>query len=748
MCVYRSLVCALLICSAAALVSAQGSKNGTRTSQWLTLGGDEPLVVARGGFSGLFADSSSVAYQLAALVSLPNVIFWCDVQLTKDGVGICSPDLRLDNNTNVASIFKNKMNTYTVNGVSTQGWFTNDLTLDDLANVYLIQGIYSRPNLFDGNAFQILTVDIVAKQLNAPGLWLNIQHDAFFTQRNLSMRSFVISTFKTAIVDYVSSPEVNFLRSIVARKPSTTKLVFRFLGPDEVEPALNQTYSSLLSNLTFIKTFASGILVPKTYIWPVDSDLYLKPHTSLVVDAHKAGLEVFGADFANDFSFAYDYSYNPVEEYLSFVDNGNFSVDGVVSDFPITPSEAIGCFSHIGKNATEQNLLVISSEGSSGDYPGCTNLAYEKAISTGVDVLDCPVQMTKDGIPICLGSINLADRTNALLTPFTNMSQTISDLGIENGIMTFSLSWSEIQSLKPAITNPYTRFELARNPRFSNAGSLMTLSQFLDLANNATSVSGILIGIEDAAYLAEKQGLGVVDAVLDTLENFTSGKKVMIQSTNSSVLVKFKQESKYDLVYKVDENIRDADNATITDIKSFASSVVISKSSVFPVNNLYLTVMTDIVKKLHAFKLPVYAQLFRNEFVSQAWDFFSDINEEINTFFQSAEIDGVVSEFPGTAAKFKKNKCLGLGTKTPQYASPVQPGGLLQLITPAFLPPAQAPNPVLTEDDVAEPPLPDVVVKPNDNGTAPSSPPNGQPRLSSHTVAPLLALLIATLALM
>lgn len=748
MSIYWSLVCVLVVCSAASSAAAQKS-NRTKTSLWLTLSGEQPLVIARGGFSGLFADSSSVAYQLAGLVSLPSVIFWCDVQLTKDGVGICSPDLRLENNTNIASVFKDKINTYIVNGESKQGWFSNDFTLNELASVYLLQGIPSRSNRFDGNLYEILTVDDVATKLSPPGLWLNIQHDAFFTQRNLSMRSFVISTFKTTIVSYVSSPEVNFLRSLIKLKPSFTKLVFRFLGPDDVEPTLNQTYSSLLSNLTFIKTFASGILVPKAYIWPVDARLYLQPHTSLVTDAHKAGLEVFGADFASDVPFAYNYSYNPVEEYLKFIDNRIFSVDGVVSDFPITPSEAIGCYSHIAKNASGQELLVISSEGDSGDYPGCTNLAYRAAISTGVDILDCPVQMTKDRVPICLGSINLIDRTNAAQTPFINLAQSISDLDIKNGIFTFGLTWSEVQSLTPAITNPYTEYNLLRNPTFRSVGSLMTLSQFLDLANNSSSVSGVLISIENAAYLAQKQGLGVVDAVLDTLKNFTTDKKVMIQSTNSSVLTKFKQESKYELVYKVDEDIRDADNSTIRDIKTFASSVVVSKDSVFPVNELYLTTMTDIVQRLHLFHFHVYVQLFRNEFVSQAWDFFSDINVEINTFFQSAEIDGVISEFPGTVAKYKKNKCLGLGKKTPQYASPVQPGGLMQLMTPGYLPPAEAPNPVLTLDDVAESPLPPVSKKPSSNGTtpAPSSPPSGQPKLSTHALVLYFTLLLATLSL-
>lgn len=170
-----------------------------------------------------------------------------------------------------------------------------------------------------------------------------LQHDIFFSQHNLSMRSYVISASRSVVVNYISSPEVDFLRSIMARfKPSPTKLVFRFLGQDNIEPSTNQTYGSLLRNLAFVKTFASGIMVPKTFIWPMDDSLYLQPHTSIVADAHKEGLEVFASDFANDVPFAYNYSYDPVAEYLSFIDNGNFSVDGVLSDFPLTPSEAVG----------------------------------------------------------------------------------------------------------------------------------------------------------------------------------------------------------------------------------------------------------------------------------------------------------------------------------------------------------------------------------------------------------------------
>ncbi|XP_028064710.1 glycerophosphodiester phosphodiesterase GDPDL1-like [Camellia sinensis] len=132
MCKFGSLVFLLLLCSAA-LASAQGSKN--RTTKWQTLSGNEPLVVARGGFSGLFPDSSGIAYQFAGLVSLPNVLYWCDVQLTKDGAGICFPNLMIVNGSDISTFYPNKTSTYSVNGVSMTGWFPVDFTLNELTNV-------------------------------------------------------------------------------------------------------------------------------------------------------------------------------------------------------------------------------------------------------------------------------------------------------------------------------------------------------------------------------------------------------------------------------------------------------------------------------------------------------------------------------------------------------------------------------------------------------------------------------------
>ncbi|CAG7884460.1 unnamed protein product [Brassica rapa] len=706
----------VLIQLLAAQTDAQGSK-----SKWQTLTGFSPRVIARGGFSGLFPDSSIDAYNFAMLTSVEDVVLWCDLQLTKDGAGICFPGLTMSNASNIEAAYPNRTNTYLVNGVSTQGWFTIDFSLKDLNKVNLIRGILSRSERFDGNGYSILTVQDVNTELKPQGLWLNVQHEAFYAQHNLSMTTFLTTASKTIIIDFISSPEVNFFKKIAGR--------------------------------------FGRILVPKSYVLPLDDKQYLLPSTSLVQDAHKAGLEVFVSGFANDVDIAHDYSYDPVSEYLSFVDNGNFSVDGVLSDFPISASASVECFSHMGRNATKKvDFLVISKNGASGDYPGCTDLAYAKAIKDGTDVIDCSVQMSSDGTPFCSSSIDLGNTTMVAQTPLRNRSTNVPEISSLGGIYTFSLTWPEIQTLTPAISNPYRTYNMFRNPNERNAGKLVSLTDFLNLAKNSTSLSGVLISVENAAYLRENQGLDVVKAVLDTLTetgytNITT-KKVMIQSTNSSVLLDFKKQSRYETVYKVEETIRDILDSAIEDIKRFASAVVIVKSSVFPDSEGFVTEQTNVVERLQKSQLPVYVELFQNEFVSQPYDFFSDANVEINSYVTGAGVNGTVTEFPFTAARYRKNRCLG-SKETPPYMAPVQPGGLLQVVNAASLPPAEAPNPVFTDADVAEPPLPPVTAKaPTSTPGTPSKPstnapaPSGQTRLTLSHLLSVFPMAIASLLLL
>lgn len=152
----------------------------------------------------------------------------------------------------------------------------------------------------------------------------------------------------------------------------------------------------------------------------------------------------------------------------------------------------------------------------------------------------------------------------------------------------------------------------------------------------------------------------MTDAVIDALSKAGYDKpgtqKVYIQSTNSSVLMNFKEKTNCYLVYKIDEIVGDAANAAVQDIKGFAGFVVVSKDSVFPLNKGFLTDSTRTVTKLKASNLSVFVETFSNEFVSQAWDFFSDATVEINSYVQGAEVDGIITDFPKTANRYR-SKC-------------------------------------------------------------------------------------------
>lgn len=514
-------------------------------------------------------------------------------------------------------------------------------------------------------------------------------------------------------VNYISSPEIGFLKSLIGKvNKAKTKLIFRVLEAGTVEPTTKQTYGSILEDLASIKTFASGILIPKEYIWPVNKDRYLEQPTTLVADAHKQGLNVYASGFANDNPSSYNYSYDPTAEYLQFINNSQFTVDGFLTDFPPTASESIACLAQ-NKNVTRPikgRALIITHNGASGVYAGSTDLAYQQAIDDGADIIDCSVQMSKDGVAFCLDSPDLMGDTN-VLTSFMSRSTMIPEIQSNSGIFSFDLTWSEIQTLKPQLTSPISETGLQRNPENKNKGKFITLSEFLNLAKTK-AVTGILINIENAAYLASKKGLDITDVVSTALANATFDKQVaqqvLIQSDDTSVLSKFKSVPTYKRVLYIKEAIGSAPKQPVEEIKKYANAVNLPRTSIISIVDSFTSASTHVVDKMHAANISVYVSVLRNEFVTIAFDLFSDPMVEIATYFIGIGVDGIVTEYPATANAYMRSPCSNLSSDIEYPILPAEPGSLLSLVSSDVMPPAQAPAPALTIADVVDPPLPQV----------------------------------------
>ncbi|KAL2534808.1 Glycerophosphodiester phosphodiesterase GDPDL7 [Abeliophyllum distichum] len=718
------------------------------SKKWMTLSGGEPQIVANGGFSGLFPASSIIAYDFAASNSLPGTILLCDLQFTRDGQGFCESALALQNTTNVDDIDPKGQKTYNVNGQEIHGWFGLDYDAVYLFNnVTLNQNLFTRPPWWDGQMIN-MPQDVVAYFKTPPRFWLNVQYDSFYNQHRISPEDFILSSMVDIKPEFISSPEIGFLKSIGPKvKAAKTKLIFKFLGADVTEPTTKEKYSSLATKLPMIKSFASGIVVPKDYIWPSNNGYLQTAPTNLVLDAHKQGLEVYASFFANDDYLTYNYSYDPTREYLQYVDNSQFSVDGVLTDFPVTASATIGCL-YQNKNASRTiKTLIISHDGASGDFPGSTDLAYQKAIEDGVDIIDCSVQLSKDGVAFCLTSADLTDSTTAA-SLFMDQATTIQEIQSDNGIFSFDLTWTEIQSVKPQIQNSFR--DLIRNPQNKNKGKFVTLSEFLELAKTKAA-TGVLINIENAAYLASDKGLDIVETVSTALSNATfdkqSTQKVLIQSDDSSVLLKFKDIPNYQRVLTIKKDISGTPAGLAQEVKKYADAISVIRRDIITSTDTFFTKnFTNIVPAMHAANVSVYVGVLKNEFQNLLLDYYSDPYVEIATLVD-ARVDGLITDYPATANSYMRSPCHNKAA--PYKISGVRPGEMYASVQPTDQAPTPTPTPapdnngpLLTISDIVDPPLPPVAkISTSDSasnttstGSTPTTAPAPKSSSSSATV--------------
>lgn len=283
----------------------------------------KPLVIAHRGASGYVPEHTLAAYALAVLQGADYVE--PDLVMTRDGQLVARHDNELGLTTDVAQRpeFAARKRTQTVDGVSLEGWFSEDFTLAELKTLRAIERIPQvRPGntRFDGQ-FEIPTlqeiIDLVKSlqlsQQRVIGLYPETKHPTHFQQLGLAMEKPLLAVLKrngyasAKAPVYIQSFEVENLKTL-SRMTSIRliQLLWTDGQPyDQQALGTDLSYAQMITpkGLKAIARYASGIGPEKGMIIPRDAAANLTTPTSLVSDAHAARLKVHPYTFRAENAF-------------------------------------------------------------------------------------------------------------------------------------------------------------------------------------------------------------------------------------------------------------------------------------------------------------------------------------------------------------------------------------------------------------------------------------------------------------
>ena len=308
-----------------------------------------PLVLAHRGACGYRPEHTLAAYELA--IEMGADYIEPDLVSTKDGVLIIRHENEISQTTDVAQKFPTRKNTKMIDGQKMEGWFTEDFTLKEIKTLKAKERLPFRNQANNGKydipTFQEMLELIKHKNLEKKrriGIYPETKHPSYFNSIHLGLEDPMLKLLKqygyTKASDpiFIQSFEVSNLKALHQRTPvHLIQLIEEEGQPYDFTVRKNKrTYRDMLkpSGLAEIATYAMGIGPYKRLIVPEKPDKSLDKPTTLISDAHHAGLQVHPWTFRSDPSFlAPTYQGKPEAEYKQFFTLG---VDAVFSEFPDT----------------------------------------------------------------------------------------------------------------------------------------------------------------------------------------------------------------------------------------------------------------------------------------------------------------------------------------------------------------------------------------------------------------------------
>ena len=365
---------------------------GSDPLPFLTLDGKQPLVVAHRGASGYLPEETLEAYQKA--IDLGADVIEPDLVSTKDGVLIARHDPNLAFSTDVANhpeFASRKRINWPVDGELQTGWFAHDFSLAEIKTLGAISTDAERPQQFNG-LYKVVTfqeiVDLAKAQSSKLGrsvaVYPETKNPTYHRALGLPLEGKLIAIINAAGWNSKSAPifvqsfEPSSLKEMRSKglnvrmvqlidaddydfKTGTLTYAAPFDKPyDWAKAGDPRLFSAMVTpaGLAEIKAYADGIGPWKPYIIPVKgtldasgnpkdingdgkvnlNDASSQGPTTLIADAHKAGLFVHAYTFRNEKRrLTADLNGDPKAEYLLYYRLG---IDGLFSDFADTAIQA------------------------------------------------------------------------------------------------------------------------------------------------------------------------------------------------------------------------------------------------------------------------------------------------------------------------------------------------------------------------------------------------------------------------